>query len=109
MFKSLFLHVLPLTLVAAAPLGGYVPNRVVVIDAISADSSPVALLVDMLQQTLNVANLAITVFHTLSSIRRLTAPDLQSSIISPTFNSTIVDGCSHDCVQRCRHNSYRVH
>ena len=73
LFKSLqFLQILPLTLVVAAPLGGYVHNGVVVRDAFSADTSAVAgvsLLVDMLQQTLNVARLAIgTVFRTFSSI-----------------------------------------
>jgi hypothetical protein len=76
MFKSLFLQVLPLTLVAAAPLGDYISNGVVGRDAGSADpsaDSDVSLLVDMLQQTLNVVGLAIgTIFYTVCSIQRLT-------------------------------------
>jgi hypothetical protein len=77
LFKSLFLQVLPLTLVAAAPLGDYISSGVVGRDAASAESSAdsdaLSFLVDILQQTLNVASLAIgTIIGTLFSIQRLT-------------------------------------
>ena len=76
MFKSLFLQVLPLTLVAPAPLGDYISNGVVGRDAASADPSAefdaLSRFVDMLQQTLNVAGLAIgTAIRTISSVQRL--------------------------------------